>query len=354
MSHAISQKRSGHPYWMYDTLLTQPDVAETLLRDGWEQATTAAETLAGCDRLFLVGIGSSLHVAQAGAGWVTHLAGIDVQAVPSLEFCLYGPALRPGDGVIVISHSGGGGYTREALILAQQAGVPVVTLTGQESAMPPATVSLTTSRPEVCRCHTAGYSGALIVMIQVATALTEHMGVPLPDGWHGQLQGIPAMMTAQLGQEPDLRAWATEMPRTGNVIVVGAGIHQATASEVALKMQEAVQRQVQAMTIEQLAHGPMAALQDGDLVLTVIPENALAVERQHQVAKGLAALNIPIWGISSGARRLGPSPLPEWFSPLSHLVPMQLLTYWWAVAMGVDPDWNRLDQPAHAAAKAHY
>ncbi len=354
MSFVIEKRRTGHPYWMYDTLQTQPAVAADLLANGWDQAAAAATCLADCERIFLVGIGSSLHAAQAGAAWLCQLTGVDARAVASLDFCLYGPVLRPGDGVMMISHGGGGGYTREALSLVRKAGLSAVVVTGRDSAMPPATVTLTTSPAEVCRCHTAGYSAPLIVLLQVATAMAEIRQVPLPAEWAHHLATLPAVLTNQLGLDAPMQAWAADLLRARSVMVVGAGLHQATADEVALKMQEAVQRPVLAMTIESLAHGPMAALQDGDLVVSVIPDNARAMERQLAVSLGLAELTIPVWGVSSGDRRLAPHALPEVFGPITHLIPMQLLTYWAAVGAGVDPDWNRLGDPGHAAAKTHY
>jgi glucosamine--fructose-6-phosphate aminotransferase (isomerizing) len=355
MTTAIANRRQGHPYWMFDTLRTQPAVLGDLLGGGWDQARTAAALLKDRQRLFLVGIGSSLHVAQAGEQWLRRLVGVDAWAVASLEFSLEGPALREGDAVIVISHRGGGGYTRDALVRAQAAGVPVITLTGRESAMPAADVSLKASAQEVCQCHTVGYASALLVILQVATALADVRGCPLPTDWQAQLQQIPAIMTAQAeGDMSGLQAWAADLVQAGTVVAIGGGLHQATADEVALKIQEAVHKPVLSLSVEQLAHGPLAALSQGDVVLSVLPPAAPALPRQEQLVAGLAEIGIPVWGLGTGSRQLPAAGGAEILAPLTTLVPWQLLTYWYAVAAGVDPDWNRLDEPAHAAAKSHY
>jgi glucosamine--fructose-6-phosphate aminotransferase (isomerizing) len=340
---------------MYDTMATQPAVLADRLGCGWDQAEAAALHLQDRSRIFLVGIGSSLHVAMAGEGWLRKLAGVDAWAVPSLEFVLDGPDLRAGDAVIVISHSGGGGYTRDSLHRAQAAGVPVLTLTGEQSAMPPSDLNLTTSPQELCKCHTVGYAAALLVMVQVATALAEKLGKPVPPDWQHHLKAIPDLMTQQLaGDMTEIKAWATDLVATRTVIAIGGGLHQATADEVALKIQEAVHKPVLSMTVEQLAHGPMAALSRGDVVLSLLPPGAPALARQEQVAAGLAELGIPVFGLGTGSRQIPAPESHEWLAPLTHLVPWQLLTYWYAVAAGVDPDWNRLNETAHAAAKSHY
>jgi glucosamine--fructose-6-phosphate aminotransferase (isomerizing) len=340
---------------MWETLCSQPAVLGNLLEGGWDQAAAATALLRDRTRLLLVGIGSSLHVAMAGAHWLRRLAGSEAWAVPSLEFCLEGPALQPGDAVIVISHRGGSGYTRDALSRAQAAGVPVLTLTGQDSAMPPASLALTASPQEVCQCHTVGYASALLVILQVASKLAEARGKALPTDWQQQVQRIPALMAEQVSAaQTGLQQWADTLVQARTVVAIGGGLHQATAAEVGLKIQEAVHKPVLSMSVEQLAHGPLAALSVGDVVLSTLPPGAPALPRQEQLVQGLAELGIPVLGLGTGSRPLPAAESPEILAPLTHLIPWQQLTYWYALASGVDPDWNRLDEPAHAAAKNHY
>lgn len=355
MTTAIPDRRPGHPYWMDTTLRTQPAILAGLLAGGWDQAKAAAGLLRGRQRLFLVGIGSSLHVARAGAVWLRRLAGVDARAVPSLEFALDDYGLGPGDAAVVISHRGGGGFTRDALVRVQGASLPVVTLTGRDSAMPPADVALQASPQEVCQCHTVGYSSALLVILQVATVLAELTGRALPTDWHGELRRLPERLAAQLdGDTATLQAWARDLCQARTVVTVGGGLHQATADEIGLKIQEAVHKPVLSLTVEQLAHGPMAALATGDVVLSLLPPDCPAAPRLEQVRAGLAELGVPVWGLGTGSRQLPAVAAPEILAPLTTLVPWQRLTYWYAVAAGVDPDWNRLDEPAYAAAKSHY
>lgn len=359
MAQARLDRRQGHPYWMYDTLRTQPGVTAMVLDRGPHQVPGALAVLQRCARLWLIGIGSSLHAAEAGATWLRELAGVDARALPSLEAALYPPAWGPGDGAIVISHRGGGGFTVDALHGARRAGLPVVTVTGTDSRLPRTEATLETSPLEPCQCHTAGYACALLVLAQLATAAAGERGFPLPPGWEEGLRVLPETLASQLDTEGAMQAWAGALPAAGTIVFVGAGIHQATASEIGLKVQEAVHRPVMALTVEQLAHGPMACLTEGDLVISTIPAGARAERRLIEVAAGLRELGIPVWGLyppaeAQAERSLGDRSEVEWLAPLTGLLPLQLLTYHWALLAGTDPDWNRLDEAAYAAAKTHY
>src|SRR2546421_4204818 len=70
-SYADYERRGGEmaqttQYAMYETMHRQPADLRVLLTRGWEGAAAAAERLAGAARVFVVGIGSSYHAAQAG------------------------------------------------------------------------------------------------------------------------------------------------------------------------------------------------------------------------------------------------------------------------------------------------
>lgn len=360
MASNAATPRAKHPYWMYDAMQSQPDHLGRLLDDGWQQAKEAAQVLQHCRRLFLVGIGSSYHVALTGEYWLREVAGIDARAVMSLEAVHYPPALQPGDGLIVVSHSGGRtGFTREALDKAIAMDLPTVAVSRQGADLPDVGRVLETCPLEISQCHTVSYSTALMTVAQLATALAKQAGRNLPPGWMAQLQGVPDLMRQQFALEPTLQAWAQAIPTTCTIVVVGGGPHQATASELVLKVQEAASRPLHAMTVEQLLHGPMACLTEGDLVITTLPAGSSAEPRLAQAAAGLRELGIPLWGFYPGAdvpvaRQLGTNERSEWLAPFDTLVPLQLLAYHWALNVGLDPDWNRLEEPRHAAAKGHY
>src|SRR3954453_24219768 len=104
---------------MREAMQSQPDELPRLLAAPGP-AEAAAERLRG-RRLLLVGIGTSWHAAQHGA-WFLRDAGVMVEAVHAADVAPYGRAISPDEGVIVLSHTGGTGYSMTMLERAREAG----------------------------------------------------------------------------------------------------------------------------------------------------------------------------------------------------------------------------------------
>ncbi|MDP9363217.1 MAG: glutamine--fructose-6-phosphate aminotransferase, partial [Chloroflexota bacterium] len=131
--------------------------------------------------------------------------------------------------------------------------------------------------------------------------------------------------------------------------------NEATALELVIKAREAAYGQVDALALEQFLHGPMVAVNAGDLAVVVRVPGAAAA-RTAEVARVLGAMGARLWVVGEavegleGATTFGLPELPEPLSPLLAVVPMQLLAYRMAAAKGVNPDTFRRDDPRYAAA----
>ena len=92
-------------------------------------------------------------------------------------------------------------------------------------------------------------------------------------------------------------------------------------------------------------HGPVAIVQDGFLVLAIVPEGKTASELTR-FAKNLRARGAHLAVIAAKSRALSlgnsafwlPRGLPEWLSPIAAVVPGQLFALGLAQARGLDPD----------------
>ena len=70
---------------MYQTMQRQPADIRRLLDEGWDQAGAGGRgSLAPARRVFVIGIGTSLHAAMVGA-WLLRAAGADARAVSVLR-----------------------------------------------------------------------------------------------------------------------------------------------------------------------------------------------------------------------------------------------------------------------------
>ena len=141
------------------------------------------------------------------------------------------------------------------------------------------------------------------------------------------------------------------------VYVAGAGPNEATALEAVIKAREAAHAQIDALALEQFLHGPLVAVNAGDLVAFVHVPGAAAA-RTAEVAAVAAAMGARVWLVGRPVPAVPaatvfalPEPdLPEPLSPLLAVVPIQLLAYHTAALKGIHPDTFRRDDPTYAAA----
>ena len=299
---------------MRETMWTQPEQLSRLLGDT-APAEAAADRLRG-RRLLLVGIGTSWHAAHHGA-WMLREAGLEVEAVHAADVAPYGRAISAEEGVIVLSHTGGTGYSMTMLERARAAGAEALHVSGIGNGG-----ELETVAAEASYAYTASHTGALLRLAQLATALGADLG---------PLEGIPERVAAVL----DLPGPLIEVP--GRLVeLIGAGPNGWTAQEGALKIREAAYVAAEGLSSEQFFHGPSVALDEQD-TLVVLDGGGPMAERTEAIA---AAVEV------TGAKvvRLSQRELGEPLSVFPLTVVVQRIALELSEACGVSPDRFRYEQ----------
>ena len=354
----MAEQRDRHPFYMYDAIRAQPEAFVRVL----EQNETATEDFAvrvsTCERLFLVGIGTSYNAAHVGEHLVREYGGgIDVRAVHSFDFALYGPDLRPGDCVVAVSHRGSKRYTALALERAREAGCPTALVTGEGStvAVRPDAVFETVPQ-ERSSAHTVSYTGTVAVLAQLAGLIGRHRGAEVL-GEDVLRNRIPEALSSSLGTEGEVEALAREHSGHRRIWLAGGGPSAVTAEEVAIKVKESSYLQAEGMATEALLHGPFQCVEDMDLFILIAPAGA-AQGRTLEVAELAAEIGGPCLVVDDGTAepprgvvgRIVVPEVPEPLSALTCLVPLQLFAYHLALARGTNPDIFRVDDPRFARA----
>ncbi len=359
--------RQGHPYYMHDAILRQPQaVREMLARHG---ATTQelAATLAHKRSLHLAGIGTSWHAALVAHHWFQQLApgAPQAQAWHSFEFCAYPPPLGPDDAVIVISHRGTKTYSFQALELAKSQGAFTVAVTATNAGprIQEADAHFTTVEQERSAAFTVSYTAALTVLALLALSLGQRAGdAGMARRLGKDLTGVPEAMAQALAGEQGIRQTAQRFHDRRRFVSLGWGPNTASAYEVALKIKETSAVDSEGIQAEQLLHGPFCSV-DSACLLTLIAPPGPGSGRAGDIARAAAAAGAPVWGLApQGDTQLAGlctesfalPPLPEMWSPLLYIIPLQLFTYHLALARGAHPDLFQQDNPRQAAARRHY
>ena len=358
------EMRKAHPYYVYDAIYAQPALIEDVLR---ERATLerAAAALVEKDRIFFVGIGTSLHAARVAESWMREFTSgrFLAHAEQSFELVHHPIAFTPRDAVVIITHTGTTTASLEALRMARAAGALTLAITGQMSGegVRGADFQIETCEQEVAFAYTKSYTTALAVLALLIITIAVRRKFPSAGARAAELERVPSLMRETLALEPQVREFAKRASPLARIEIFGSGVAWATASEAALKIKEACYIAAEGFELEEILHGPFSETDArGSLVGLLTGRDTDARARQILLAAGelkmlRAAIAVPSANHDVSAEQILVVPeIPEWLAAFVHLVPLQLLTYFLALERNLNPDTGRQDQPAHAAASRHY
>lgn len=360
----MPETRTAHPYFYYDAVIAQPVLIERVLDRERHTIELAADAATPKKRIFFVGIGTSLHAAQAAEHFLRHLTKgrAEARAEQSFEFVHYPFALSADDAVVIITHTGTTSHSIQALEAARAAGALTVAITGESSGkeIHAADYVITTCEQEVCFAYTKSYSTALVALALFAIGLAEGRGIRA-EAARAELTRLPGLIRQALASELRVREIAKPAAAHERLVLFGAGPNWATACEGALKVKETSYVAAEGSENEQVLHGPFSEI-DSRTTLVALLAGGSADERARTVLRAAgevnalrAAFTVPSANHDVAAEYIVEVPaVQEWLSPAVLLIPVQWLTYFIALERGVNPDTGRQDQSRHARAHALY
>jgi len=162
------------------------------------------------------------------------------------------------------------------------------------------------------------------------------------------LQGIPEAVEKTLGLEPRMAEIVQRYRYMRECVVFGRGYNYATAYETALKLKELTYTMVEPYSSADFLHGPLAVLEHGFPAIVISPSGDMAPEMQ-EFMRTIRQREAEILAISDDDATLEmahipvrlPAALPEWLSPITAILPGQLLAMHLASIRNYDPDHPR-------------
>ncbi len=375
----MADARTSHPYHMHDAILAQPERIGRMLRTQCEVIERAADAATARKRIIFAGIGTSLNAARLGAFFLRTLtAGRALVTVEqSFELLHYPLALGPDDAVVLSSHRGWKNFSVEALKRAKAAGALTIATTGElgGEGMGLADFRVSTCEQEDSFAHTKSFTTALaslaLFAVHVARGRKQLSEACLHSDPLHEIENISARMREALACEADCAAAAKEIAARPRLLFVGAGPQWTVATEAALKVKETSYFHAEGLETEEFLHGPFSEMDArASFVALLVGDSAAtqpspAYARLIQALRAVGELGVFRVAIVSRCSSKSPAPsdvpaeriieppvIPEWLSAFTHLVPLQFLSYYLALARGTNPDTGRQHEPAHARAQA--
>src|ERR1700754_1318784 len=169
---------------------------------------------------------------------------------------------------------------------------------------------------------------------------------------HGLVE-IPRLMAAALATEPQIEKLARDIAKTRDVLYLGRGTSFPLALEGALKLKEISYIHAEGYAAGELKHGPIALIDEAMPVIVIAPYDRVfdktVSNMQEVAARGgkIILATDPKGADEATIESVETLILPEMAStvtPLVYAIPVQLIAYHTAAAIGTD-----VDQPRNLA-----
>lgn len=360
-----------YPHWMLREIYEQPpSLAATLeqyVADGTFRADTCEplrrwlQSLTG--EIVIAASGSSRHAAMVAELMIEGESGIAVDVEYASEYLYRPKRTRKHASLVVVSQSGETADTLAVLraanlaqqptlaitnvpasTMAREANASFPTLAGRERAVP-ATKSFTAQLLNL-------YLLSLLAAQTRSTIADTELAVRL-----AEISQLPELLRSQLaGWHRIIASIADRYRETSSLLYLGRDLHYPIAREGALKMKESAYLHAEGYPSGELKHGPNALLSEGTALVMIATRddaNRDSIQRYEKVVhlmRDMRAQGVDILALANVGDReveaLATHVIPvvatrEPLLCLCEVVPLQLLSYFMAVARGIDVDHPR-------------
>jgi glucosamine--fructose-6-phosphate aminotransferase (isomerizing) len=367
--HAVSKvefsaediKKGDYPHYMLKEIFEQADSVRDAMRGrlSLEESTaklgglnmTAAQ-LRDVGRLVLTGCGTALHAGRVGEYIIEQLANIPVEVEYASEFRHRSTPMTRNTLVFAISQSGETADTLGALRESRRKGYRTLGICNN--------VASTIAResdggvymhagPEIGVAATKSFTSQLVILTLIGLLLGRMRHLSSAEGSQliEALEALPGQIEDVLKLSDEVKAIAKKYVDVSGMLFFGRQFNFPIALEGALKMKEITYLFAEGHPSAELKHGIIALVRPDLPSIFIAPDDAVFSKNVNNIEQ-VKARKGPIIAItsSSGAKQLKglandiiqiPTVL-DCLSPILTVVPLQLLAYHLAVALGRDVD----------------
>jgi glutamine---fructose-6-phosphate transaminase (isomerizing) len=309
-------------------------------------------------KIFITACGTAAHAGMVGKLLIETIARIPVEVDIASEFRYHDPIIEPDSVVLAISQSGETADTLAAMEEARRKGAilwAIVNVVGSQAMRIADGYVSMQSGPEIGVASTKAYTAPLVDLYMLAVLLADYRGLLDRSARRkliSDLRRIPDLVGQCLDREPEVVKVARTLLNTSHCLYLGRGINMPTAYEGALKLKEISYIHAEGYPAGEMKHGPIALIDKSMPVVVIAPRDPWYDKMFSQVEQAKARGGTVI-AVASDSDELVPGkadhllwvPETPWMlSPVTTVIPLQLLAYHIAALRGLD-----VDQPRNLA-----
>lgn len=359
-------ERGGYDHFMMKEINEQPETIRNAMRGRLltEQGNVklgglehVKDKIFNAKRIIFVGCGTSWHAGLVGEYMFEHIAKIPTEVEYASEFRYRNPIITKDDVVFLISQSGETADTLAALREAKTKGATVlgiVNVVGSTIARESQGGVYIHAGPEIGVASTKAFTSQVTVLAQIAVMTARAKGMTETDAkvLTKELDSLPQKVARVLQDSHLLKELAQEFKDARNFLYLGRGANFPVALEGALKLKEISYIHAEGYPAAEMKHGPIALIDENMPVVCIVPKDAIyekvisnVQEVRARRGRIIAIANEDDTEIAKMAEFVVRVPRTYgFFGPIINIIPLQLLSYYIAVARGAN-----IDQPRNLA-----
>ena len=336
--------KGTYPYYMLKEIDEQPTVMRKLIStyaDDEGNITVdpaIVKSVQEADRIYILAAGTSYNAGFASKAMFEKLTDTPVEIGVASEWGYNIPLLSKKPMFVLLSQSGETADSRQVLVKANEMGIPSLTVTN----VPGSTLSreatytmLLHAGPEIAVASTKAYTAQIAALAFLAKAVGEANGKKeaLEFDLVHELSIVAQSIEATLS-EKDMISEKVEnlLATTRNAFYIGRGNDYYVAMEASLKLKEISYIQCEGFAAGELKHGTISLIEDGTPVLGLISASEVVA------ARGANVLTVVEEKLAKADDDIIVNQVHPFLSPISMVIPTQLIAYYASLQRGLDVD----------------
>jgi glucosamine--fructose-6-phosphate aminotransferase (isomerizing) len=357
--------KGNHRHFMEKEIHEQPEVISHTLANyvdfvgGRVKQFDVPFDFGKIDRLAISACGTAYLAGLIGKYWFERYARLPVDIDIASEFRYREMPLSKSSAALFVSQSGETADTLASLRYCRGEGIPISAIVNvRESTIARESNGIfpTLAGPEIGVASTKAFTCQLSVLASLALRAAVARGKVSEEQERAlvrQLSEAPRYASQVLKLDKQIEQIAREISKVRDVLYLGRDTSFPLAMEGALKLKEISYIHAEGYAAGELKHGPIALIDENMPVIVIAPHDHIfektVSNMQEVAARGGRIILITD---EKGAARTTLKTMeaivlpdvPEIIAPIIYALPIQMLAYFTAVAMGTD-----VDQPRNLA-----
>ena len=355
--NALSAEKDGYEDFMLKEIFEQPKaIKETIWAHLPENSKCqidsldfSKEYLESLQKIYLIACGTAMHAGLVAKTMIENICEIPVEVDVASEFRYRNPLINEKTLCIFISQSGETADTIAALKLSKSKGAKTIAISnvsGSSITREADYTIYTHAGPEIAVASTKAYTSqiALLAVLTIYFAETLERNKVQVDDLKNALYELPEKIEETLKNTTQIKEFAQKTYKEKDIFFLGRGVDYAVSMEGSLKLKEISYIHSEAYPSGELKHGPIALIEDGVTVVSVITVPSLVGKSisniQEVITRGAKTLIITNQDLE-GHKFDEVIQIPKtvsYISPILSIIPLQLFAYYISKEKGLDVD----------------